>query len=66
MFDKMMFKIYSITTAYHSLRGGGMGNLDSIKGAYTVVSETKLKKSISEFQNDMWKSMKQIANESKQ
>lgn len=66
MFDKMMFTIYSFTTAYHSFRGNGMGKLESIKGAYTVVSETKLNKSIAEFQNNMCKAMKEIANESKQ
>lgn len=65
MFDKIMFKIYSFSNAYHSLRGSGVGKLDSLKGAYTVISETKLEKSIVEFQNNMWTAMKQIAKESK-
>lgn len=65
MFDKMMFTIYSFTTAYHTLRGSGTGKLDSLKGAYTVISETKLEKSIPEFQTDMWKVMKEIARERK-
>lgn len=61
----MMFWVYSFTTAYHSIRGSGMGKYDSLKGAHDVVSESELQKSVSEFQIDMWKAMKEIARERK-
>lgn len=65
MFDRMMFWVYSFTTAYHSIRGSGMGKYNSLKGARDVVSEQKMEKPISEFQTNMWKAMKEIAKEGK-
>lgn len=63
MFDKLMFYVYSITTAYHCLRGYGLSKIGSLKGAYQVVSETKLAKPILEAQSDMWSGMKEIAKD---
>lgn len=65
MFDNMMFWVYSFTTSYHALRGGGLTKLQSIKGAYTTVSESEVAKPVSDFQKNMWAAMKQIAEERK-
>lgn len=63
MVDNMMFWVYSFTTSYHTLRGSGLTKLKSIKGAYTTVSESKVAKPVSDFQKNMWITMKQIVEE---
>lgn len=65
MFDKMMFWVYSFSVAYHSIRGSGMGKWDSLEGAYKVTAESKLEKTVAEFQKNMWTAMQEIAKERK-
>ena len=65
MFDKYMIWVYSFTMAYHALRGSGMNQYNSMKGAYDVASESKMAKTITEFQHNMWESMKEISRDRK-
>ena len=63
MIDNMMFWAYSFTTSYHAFRGAGLTKLESIKGAYKTISESEVAKPVSDFQKNMWATMKKIAEE---